>query len=176
PVQFPSMTSLPLTWEPVGLEGMLPRLDANLELGSLGEGRPQLAITPPYPPGAGAAGPSTGCCSTGSPRPPSRTSSTGSARQSRTRPSPAVRYRLSVMKEMSRQMRPDTASPTRLSPPNWSCDDGPMSAPPLRVMLVDDHEVVRDGIKLLLADTADVVVCAEAGSAREAVAVAAQAL
>ena len=51
-----------------------------------------------------------------------------------------------------------------------------MSEPPLRVMLVDDHQVVRDGIKLLLADTTDVVVCAEASSAREAVAVAAQAL
>src|SRR5215216_2367976 len=51
-----------------------------------------------------------------------------------------------------------------------------MSAPPLRVMLVDDHEVVRDGIKLLLADTDDVIVCAEASSTREAVAVAAQAL
>jgi CheY-like chemotaxis protein len=46
-----------------------------------------------------------------------------------------------------------------------------MSAPPLRVMLVDDHQVVRDGIKLLLNDTEDVVVCAEASSAREAVAV-----
>jgi DNA-binding NarL/FixJ family response regulator len=57
-----------------------------------------------------------------------------------------------------------------------SCDDGRMSAPPLRVMLVDDHEVVRDGIKLLLADTADVIVCAEASSARDAVAVAARAL
>ena len=43
-------------------------------------------------------------------------------------------------------------------------------------MLVDDHEVVRDGIKLLLADTEDVVVCAEASSAREAVAVAAQSI
>jgi two-component system, NarL family, response regulator DevR len=51
-----------------------------------------------------------------------------------------------------------------------------MSAPPLRVMLVDDHQVVRDGIKLLLNDTEDVVVCAEASSAREAVAVAAQTL
>jgi two-component system, NarL family, response regulator DevR len=51
-----------------------------------------------------------------------------------------------------------------------------MSTPPLRVMLVDDHQVVRDGIKLLLADTDDVVVCAEASSAREAIAVAAQAL
>ena len=51
-----------------------------------------------------------------------------------------------------------------------------MTEPPLRVMLVDDHQVVRDGIKLLLSDTTDVVVCAEASSAREAVAVAAQAL
>ena len=51
-----------------------------------------------------------------------------------------------------------------------------MSAAPLRVMLVDDHQVVRDGIKLLLADVPDVVVCAEASTARDAVAVAAQAL
>jgi DNA-binding NarL/FixJ family response regulator len=46
-----------------------------------------------------------------------------------------------------------------------------MSEPPLRVMLVDDHQVVRDGIKLLLTDITNVVVCAEASSAREAVAV-----
>ena len=45
-----------------------------------------------------------------------------------------------------------------------------MGAPPLRVMLVDDHQVVRDGIKLLLADTPEVVVCAEAATARDAVA------
>ena len=51
-----------------------------------------------------------------------------------------------------------------------------MSAAPLRVMLVDDHQVVRDGIKLLLADVPDVVVCAEASTARDAVATAAQAL
>jgi DNA-binding NarL/FixJ family response regulator len=43
-------------------------------------------------------------------------------------------------------------------------------------MLVDDHEVVRDGIRLLLHEAEDVVVCAEASSAREAVAVAARAL
>jgi two-component system, NarL family, response regulator DevR len=43
---------------------------------------------------------------------------------------------------------------------------------PLRVMLVDDHVVVRDGIKSLLEATDDLVVCAEAGSVREAVAVA----
>jgi two-component system, NarL family, response regulator DevR len=51
-----------------------------------------------------------------------------------------------------------------------------MSTPPLRVMLVDDHQVVRDGIKLLVAEASDVVVCAEASTARDAVATAAQAL
>src|SRR6266508_2686952 len=51
-----------------------------------------------------------------------------------------------------------------------------MDAPPLRVMLVDDHEVVRDGMRSLLEATDDIVVCAEAGSVREAVAVADRAL
>jgi DNA-binding NarL/FixJ family response regulator len=51
-----------------------------------------------------------------------------------------------------------------------------MDRPPLRVMLVDDHEVVRDGIRALLAGSQDVVVCAEAGSVREAVAEAERAL
>jgi DNA-binding NarL/FixJ family response regulator len=39
-------------------------------------------------------------------------------------------------------------------------------------MLVDDHEVVRSGIKALLADTDDIVVAAEACSVRDAVTVA----
>jgi two-component system, NarL family, response regulator DevR len=51
-----------------------------------------------------------------------------------------------------------------------------MDRPPLRVMLVDDHEVVRDGIRALLEGTDDIVVCAEAGSVREAVAEAERAL
>jgi two-component system, NarL family, response regulator DevR len=51
-----------------------------------------------------------------------------------------------------------------------------MSGAPLRVMLVDDHQVVRDGIKLLLGSVQDVVVCAEAASTRDAVQIAAQAL
>jgi len=42
-------------------------------------------------------------------------------------------------------------------------------APPLRVMLVDDHEVVRGGIRALLQATEDIVVTAEAGSIREAI-------
>jgi hypothetical protein len=56
PVRFPSVTSLPLTWEPVGLDGLLPRLDANLELGSLGGVRTQLAISARYRPPLGGAG------------------------------------------------------------------------------------------------------------------------
>ena len=47
---------------------------------------------------------------------------------------------------------------------------------PLRVMLVDDHEVVRGGIRALLDAADDVVVCAEAASVREAVEVAERAL
>jgi len=45
----------------------------------------------------------------------------------------------------------------------------PGKAPPLRVLLVDDHEVVRGGVKALLQATEDVVVSAEAGSVREAI-------
>jgi two-component system response regulator DevR len=41
--------------------------------------------------------------------------------------------------------------------------------PPLRVMLVDDHEIVRDGIRAMLDAEDDVVVTAEAGTVREAV-------
>jgi two-component system response regulator DevR len=40
---------------------------------------------------------------------------------------------------------------------------------PLRVMLVDDHEVVRDGVRALLESAEDIVICAEAGSVREAI-------
>jgi two-component system, NarL family, response regulator DevR len=47
-----------------------------------------------------------------------------------------------------------------------------MAERPLRVLLVDDHEVVRDGIKALLAGTSDIVVAGEAGSVHQAVAVA----
>src|SRR6266704_2515401 len=36
-------------------------------------------------------------------------------------------------------------------------------------MLVDDHEVVRDGVRSLLESADDIVICAEAGSVREAV-------
>jgi two-component system response regulator DevR len=41
--------------------------------------------------------------------------------------------------------------------------------PPLRVMLVDDHEIVRDGIRAMLEAEDDVVVTAQAGTVREAI-------
>jgi len=40
---------------------------------------------------------------------------------------------------------------------------------PLRVMLVDDHEVVRSGVRALLQETDDIIVTAEAGTVRDAV-------
>ena len=36
-------------------------------------------------------------------------------------------------------------------------------------MLVDDHEVVRDGVRALLEAAEDIVICAEAGSVRQAI-------
>src|SRR4249919_179693 len=44
-----------------------------------------------------------------------------------------------------------------------------MPDPMLRVMLVDDHEVVRDGLRALLTVKEDIVVCAEAGTVQEAI-------
>jgi two-component system, NarL family, response regulator DevR len=49
--------------------------------------------------------------------------------------------------------------------------DGSMGlmAPPLRVLLVDDHEVVRSGLAALLKSTEDIVVAGEAGTVKEAI-------
>ena len=46
---------------------------------------------------------------------------------------------------------------------------GPKPYMPLRIMLVDDHEVVRDGIKSLLAEEEGLTIAAEAGGVREAI-------
>ena len=43
-------------------------------------------------------------------------------------------------------------------------------AGPLRLMLVDDHEVVRSGLKAMLAAVGEVRVVAEAGSVKDAIA------
>lgn len=44
-----------------------------------------------------------------------------------------------------------------------------MSSNRLRVLLVDDHEVVRDGVKSLINANDDLIVVAEAGSVQEAI-------
>ena len=43
------------------------------------------------------------------------------------------------MQEATATMRPETTHPIGLRNPGLAWDDGPMSTPPLRVMLVDDH-------------------------------------
>jgi two-component system response regulator DevR len=43
------------------------------------------------------------------------------------------------------------------------------ASPPLRVMLVDDHEIVRDGIRAMLESQNDIVVTSEAGTVRDAI-------
>ena len=54
-------------------------------------------------------------------------------------------------------------------PSGMADSSGTAKQPPLRVLLVDDHEVVRSGVKALLQSTEDIIVTAEAGSVREAV-------
>ena len=44
----------------------------------------------------------------------------------------------------------------------------------IRVLLCDDHRIVREGLKQVLADDADITVCAEASTGAEALAVAGQ--
>ena len=46
---------------------------------------------------------------------------------------------------------------------------GPYALMPLRIMIVDDHEVVRDGIKALLAEQEGFTIAGEAEGVREAI-------
>lgn len=61
------------------------------------------------------------------------------------------------------------AMATTMALPHDTWHDGWVSEVPLRVVLVDDHEVVRDGVRALLAASEDIVVTGEAGSVREAI-------
>jgi two-component system, NarL family, response regulator DevR len=56
-----------------------------------------------------------------------------------------------------------------LSPASPTSIAAMSGTPPLRVMLVDDHEIVRDGIKSMLDTQDDVVVTAQAGTVQEAI-------
>ena len=48
--------------------------------------------------------------------------------------------------------------------------NGPMTQPPVRVFLLDDHEVVRQGLRTLLESAGDIEVVGESGTAGEATA------
>ncbi len=49
-----------------------------------------------------------------------------------------------------------------------------MSIKPVHVLLVDDHKVLRDGLRALLESEDDIIVVAEAGTAKEAIRLAEQ--
>lgn len=50
--------------------------------------------------------------------------------------------------------------------------DAPVRGSHIRVLVVDDHEVVREGVATLLAGAADITVCGQATTAKQAVEVA----
>ncbi|HEX6677243.1 MAG TPA: SRPBCC family protein [Actinomycetes bacterium] len=56
PLRYPSKTLLPFTWRPASGTGLLPDLDGDIELGPLGPGHTQLAISGRYRPPLGSLG------------------------------------------------------------------------------------------------------------------------
>jgi hypothetical protein len=56
PARLPSKTMLPFTWRPTSGNGLLPDLDGDIELGALGPGRTQLALSARYQPPLGGLG------------------------------------------------------------------------------------------------------------------------
>jgi hypothetical protein len=56
PVRFPSKTVLPMSWRAAGLEGLFPRLEADIEVAPLGPNRTQLSISAQYDPPLGSVG------------------------------------------------------------------------------------------------------------------------
>ena len=140
---------IPLHWAAAGATGLFPSLDADLEIAPLGPDRTQLAMSARYVPPLGAVG-----------RAIDR----------------AVLFRvaeatlkdfLDHVAEACRRRRARTwprhgacRSGTTATTPRPRCPTSthatrmwPMTKkPPLRVMLVDDHEIVRDGIRAMLDD------------------------
>ena len=55
-MKFPSKTVLPMSWRPIGMEGLVPSLEADVEIASLGPRRAQLSISGRYEPPMGALG------------------------------------------------------------------------------------------------------------------------
>ena len=73
-------------------------------------------------------------------------------------------------------MKPATTSngapPTGGAPSPWPASRMPKTSPPdvIRVILADDHLVVRAGLKALLGATKDIEVVGEATNGRDAIA------
>lgn len=56
PLQIPSKTILPMSWEATGPRGLFPAFDADIEVAGLGPSRTQLSISARYRPPLGAIG------------------------------------------------------------------------------------------------------------------------
>jgi hypothetical protein len=56
PIRFPSRTILPMSWKAAGLDSLLPRLEADIEVGEMGPERTQLSISAQYTPPLGSLG------------------------------------------------------------------------------------------------------------------------
>ena len=61
------------------------------------------------------------------------------------------------------------AYPASATPDGHEGKEGGHGGPPLRVLLADDHEIVREGLRSLLRDEHDIEVVGEAANGREAV-------
>jgi hypothetical protein len=55
-VRFPSKLAVPISWRPAGGSGLLPALDAEIEVGALGPDQTQLAVNGRYARVVGSAG------------------------------------------------------------------------------------------------------------------------
>jgi DNA-binding NarL/FixJ family response regulator len=58
--------------------------------------------------------------------------------------------------------------------PSWPVVSPPVARPPVRLLLCDDHAVVRAGLRALLSSAAGIEVVGEAGTGEEALALAAR--
>ena len=145
PVRAATKTVVPLRWTAVGAAGLFPELDADLEIAPLAPGRCQLAMSARYVPPLGVMG-----------RALDRAvlfARGGGHAQGLPRPRGGAARRGSRRRAHRRPASIGSMGRT----------------PPLRIMLVDDHEIVRDGIKAMLDTQDDVVVTAQAGTVQEAI-------
>jgi hypothetical protein len=154
-VRSSSKTAFPLRWRASDHPGLFPALDADLEVAPLGDLLTQLAMSARYVPPFGGVG-----------RAIDRAL--------------LSRVAEATLKDFFRRRRHDHPL-LDLEAPRGRLDEEssrlgryhPLMAatkrPPLRVMLVDDHEVVRDGIRAMLESEEDVVVAGEAGAVQDAI-------